>query len=71
MSGLVPTCQRCHLVNHMGRTVSLIDEGNLPSDTFQDMRQHYCRVNCARSDQFIAAVRAAWQDHARRSGIYY
>jgi hypothetical protein len=63
--------ERCHLVNHMGRTMSLIDEGILPSDTFQDMRRHYCRVNRTRSDQFVAAVRAAWQDHARKSGINY
>jgi hypothetical protein len=71
MSGLVPTCERCSLVNHMGRTMSLSDEGILPPGTFEGVRRQYCRVNRASREQFIAAVQAAWQDHARRSEIYY
>ena len=56
-------CDDCHLIKHWGRTVRLVHEGKLPSDTIERLTKHFCTVNNCTLEDF--------QLHKVKSGDLY
>lgn len=46
------TCEDCHNINHMGRTIAMAHKGKLPMDYIEQLKNHFCTVNNCSMDDY-------------------
>lgn len=62
-------CWHCHAVEHWGVTKNLVAQGHLTERALTDTIEHFCRLNGADFDQFVAHEKEEterWQERSTR-----
>jgi hypothetical protein len=67
--GIRAVCGNCHAIEHFGRTVTVMERGEMTEDAYRGVVEHFCALNHATEDDLNAHFEEALATFNARSQL--